>query len=72
MDLFRQLPCGVQRQARRAHACRFAMRVAADSRAVQVWELEGALFRRHVTPSIFGYAEETATTMRELDMVRSA
>jgi hypothetical protein len=35
-----------------------------------VWELDATLFRRHVTPSIHGYAEETATVMRELDMAR--
>lgn len=39
---------------------------------LQVWELEGALFRRHVTPSIFAFAEETATIMRDLDMARVA
>jgi hypothetical protein len=35
-----------------------------------VWELDATLFRRHATPSIHGYAEETATVMRELDMAR--
>jgi len=40
--------------------------------ASQVWELDGALFRRHASPSISAYADETATIMRELDMARLA
>ena len=39
--------------------------------AWQVWELDGTLFRRHATPSLHAYAEETATIMRELDMARA-
>lgn len=36
----------------------------------QVWELDHALFRRHVGPTLRAYAEETATVLRELELVR--
>ena len=68
MELFRQLPGGVQRQASRYRA-RCAPALARLSRVPQVWELDNALFIRHATPSVLAYAEETATLLRELDMV---
>ena len=33
----------------------------------QCWELRGELLRRHTAPALTAYAEETATTMRNLD-----
>ena len=33
----------------------------------QCWELRGELLRRHTTPALLAYAEETATVMRNLD-----
>ena len=69
MEVFRQLPSAVQRQAR--DLCpRRALGVAHSPSEPQVWELDNALFIRHVTPSVLAYAEETATLLRELDMVR--
>lgn len=34
----------------------------------QCWELKGMLLRRHATPCLLAYGEETATTMRNLDL----
>ena len=36
----------------------------------QAWELNTPLFRHQALPSVLGYKDETATVMRELDMVR--
>jgi hypothetical protein len=51
-------------------AARKALFWRSHSPAPQVWELDNALFVRHVTPSVLAYAEETATLLRELDMAR--
>ena len=36
----------------------------------QVWSLDANLFCRHVVPVLEAYSNETASIMRELDMVR--